>query len=148
LTELDTPIADQILEDKSDEEISSIVAQMDSDDAADVISDLDDDVAARVLDKMADEEADEVKQLLHHEEDTAGGIMAVEFILKKEKQLYDPEAAVFLADRFVRGECPVCNYDDAYGDQCEKCGSSLSPKELKNPRSGNQYSAKLFLFIS
>jgi len=58
-----------------------------------------------------------------------------EFILKKEKQLYDPEAAVFLADRFVRGECPVCNYDDAYGDQCEKCGSSLSPKELKNPRS-------------
>ncbi len=58
-----------------------------------------------------------------------------EFILKKENQLYDPEAAVFLADRFVRGECPVCGYDDAYGDQCEKCGSSLSPKELKNPRS-------------
>jgi len=50
-------------------------------------------------------------------------------------QLYDPEAAVFLADRFIRGECPVCDYDDAYGDQCEKCGSSLSPKELKNPRS-------------
>jgi len=58
-----------------------------------------------------------------------------EFILNKEKQLYDPEAGVFLADRFVRGECPVCGYDDAYGDQCEKCGSSLSPKELKNPRS-------------
>jgi len=80
LTELDSPIADQILEDKSDEEISSIIDQMDSDDAADVISELDDDVAARVLDKMADEEADEVKQLLHHEEDTAGGIMAVEFV--------------------------------------------------------------------
>jgi len=58
-----------------------------------------------------------------------------EFILKKEKQLYDPEAGIFLADRFVRGTCPVCGYDDAYGDQCEKCGSTLSPKELKNPRS-------------
>jgi len=58
-----------------------------------------------------------------------------EFILKKENQLYDPEAGIFLADRFVRGTCPVCDYDDAYGDQCEKCGSSLSPKELKNPRS-------------
>ena len=58
-----------------------------------------------------------------------------EFILKKEKQLYDPEAGIFLADRFVRGTCPVCDYDDAYGDQCEKCGSSLSPRELKNPRS-------------
>jgi len=57
------------------------------------------------------------------------------FILKKEKQLYDPEAKIFLADRFVRGTCPVCGYEDAYGDQCEKCGSSLSPKELKNPRS-------------
>ncbi len=58
-----------------------------------------------------------------------------EFVLKKEKQLYDPEAGIFLADRFVRGTCPVCGYDDAYGDQCEKCGSTLSPKELKNPRS-------------
>lgn len=58
-----------------------------------------------------------------------------EFILKKEKQLYDPEAGIFLADRFVRGICPVCEYNDAYGDQCEKCGSSLSPKELINPRS-------------
>jgi len=57
------------------------------------------------------------------------------FILKKEKQLYDPEAKIFLADRFVRGTCPVCGYEDAYGDQCEKCGTSLSPKELKNPRS-------------
>lgn len=58
-----------------------------------------------------------------------------EFLLKKEEQLYDPEAGIFLADRFIRGTCPVCDYDDAYGDQCEKCGSSLSPKELKNPRS-------------
>lgn len=58
-----------------------------------------------------------------------------EFVVKKEKQLFDPEAGIFLADRFVRGTCPVCEYEDAYGDQCEKCGSSLSPKELKNPRS-------------
>ena len=57
------------------------------------------------------------------------------FILKREEQLYDPEAGIFLADRFVIGTCPVCGYEDAYGDQCEKCGSSLSPKELKNPRS-------------
>jgi len=57
------------------------------------------------------------------------------FVLKKEKQLFDPEANIFLADRFVRGTCPVCGYEEAYGDQCEKCGSSLSPSELINPRS-------------
>lgn len=58
-----------------------------------------------------------------------------EFILKTEEQLYDPEAGMFLADRFVRGTCPICGYEDAYGDQCESCGSSLSPKELIKPRS-------------
>jgi methionyl-tRNA synthetase len=57
------------------------------------------------------------------------------FKLKTERQLYDPEAEMFLADRFVRGTCPVCGYDDAYGDQCENCGSALSPQELDNPRS-------------
>ena len=57
------------------------------------------------------------------------------FRLKTEEQLYDPEAELFLADRFVRGTCPVCGYEDAYGDQCENCGTSLSPQELKNPRS-------------
>ncbi len=57
------------------------------------------------------------------------------FNLRTEKQLYDPEAEIFLADRFVRGTCPVCGYEDAYGDQCERCGSSLSPAELLNPRS-------------
>jgi methionyl-tRNA synthetase len=57
------------------------------------------------------------------------------FILKEEEQLYDPEAKMFLADRFIRGTCPSCNYEDAYGDQCEKCGSSLSPSDLLNPRS-------------
>jgi methionyl-tRNA synthetase len=58
-----------------------------------------------------------------------------EFVLKSEEQLFDPEAGIFLADRFVKGTCPVCGYEDAYGDQCEKCGSSLSPKELIKPRS-------------
>ncbi len=57
------------------------------------------------------------------------------FVLKTEKQLYDPKAGLFLADRFVRGTCPVCGYEDAYGDQCERCGTSLSPLELINPRS-------------
>ena len=58
-----------------------------------------------------------------------------EFILKKENQLFDPEAGIFLADRFVRGTCPKCAYEDAYGDQCENCGTSLSPADLINPRS-------------
>jgi len=57
------------------------------------------------------------------------------FIQKTESQLFDPKAQMFLADRFVRGTCPQCAYEDAYGDQCEKCGRSLSPKDLKNPRS-------------
>jgi len=57
------------------------------------------------------------------------------FKLKEEEQLYDPEAKIFLADRFIRGTCPSCSYEDAYGDQCEKCGSSLSPADLINPRS-------------
>jgi len=57
------------------------------------------------------------------------------FVQKTESQLFDPKAGMFLADRFVRGTCPHCEYDDAYGDQCEKCGRSLSPKDLKNPRS-------------
>ena len=57
------------------------------------------------------------------------------FVLKTEAQLYDQEAGIFLADRFVRGTCPNCGYEDAYGDQCEKCGTALSPMELINPRS-------------
>lgn len=57
------------------------------------------------------------------------------FKLKTQQQLYDPEAGLFLADRFVRGTCPVCGYEGAYGDQCENCGSSLSPEELIEPRS-------------
>jgi len=57
------------------------------------------------------------------------------FTLRTEQQLFDPEAGIFLADRFVIGTCPTCGNNNAYGDQCEKCGSTLSPSELVNPRS-------------
>ncbi|MGM0506352.1 MAG: methionine--tRNA ligase [Bacteroidota bacterium] len=57
------------------------------------------------------------------------------FRRKTEQQLYDPEAGMFLPDRYVKGTCPVCGFEDAHGDQCEKCGSSLSPTELIDPKS-------------
>jgi methionyl-tRNA synthetase len=50
-------------------------------------------------------------------------------------QLYDPVAGTFLADRFVKGECPKCNSPDQYGDSCDKCGSTYSPADLVNPKS-------------
>ncbi len=55
------------------------------------------------------------------------------FIEKETEQLFDEKAHQFLADRFVKGTCPKCGYEEAYGDQCEKCGTSLSPSELINP---------------
>ncbi len=55
------------------------------------------------------------------------------FIEKESEQLYDEEAGQFLADRFVKGTCPKCGYEEAYGDQCERCGTSLSPLELIDP---------------
>ena len=55
------------------------------------------------------------------------------FEIMDSKQLYDPQEKQFLADRFVEGECPKCSFEAAYGDQCESCGSSLSPEELINP---------------
>lgn len=54
---------------------------------------------------------------------------------RETEQLYDEAAHQFLADRYVVGECPHCHNEGAYGDQCEKCGSDLSPMELINPRS-------------
>ena len=57
------------------------------------------------------------------------------FIEKESEQFYDPEAKVFLADRYIVGTCPKCGSEGAYGDQCEKCGSTLSPDELINPHS-------------
>lgn len=54
---------------------------------------------------------------------------------QESEQYYDEEAHQFLADRYIMGECPHCGNPNAYGDQCEKCGSDLSPMELKNPHS-------------
>jgi methionyl-tRNA synthetase len=73
---------------------------------------------------------------IHHE--TAQEFFTVlndagELEIKDSEQYYDEEAKTFLADRFIKGTCPNCGYDGAYGDQCEKCGKSLSPDELINP---------------
>ncbi|MCO5725106.1 methionine--tRNA ligase [Robiginitalea marina] len=58
-----------------------------------------------------------------------------DFIEETGEQLYDAEAGQFLADRFVTGTCPKCGYDQAYGDQCEQCGTSLNATDLIGPRS-------------
>lgn len=58
-----------------------------------------------------------------------------EFIEKTSEQYYDEEAGCFLADRYIMGTCPHCGNENAYGDQCEKCGTSLSPNDLINPHS-------------
>jgi len=55
------------------------------------------------------------------------------FIEKEEENYFDEENQQFLADRYIMGTCPQCNYDKAYGDQCESCGTALSPRELINP---------------
>lgn len=75
---------------------------------------------------------------IHHE--TAQGFFKDlyekgEFLEQSTEQYYDEEAGQFLADRYIEGTCPKCGFEHAYGDQCEKCGSSLSPTELINPRS-------------
>lgn len=58
-----------------------------------------------------------------------------DFIEQTTEQYYDPEAGQFLADRYITGTCPKCQSEGAYGDQCEKCGSTLSPTELIEPKS-------------
>ena len=75
---------------------------------------------------------------LHHE--TAQDFFKVldksnVFTKKVSEEFYDEENNQFLADRYISGECPKCNEDKAFGDQCESCGSTLSPKELINPKS-------------
>ena len=55
------------------------------------------------------------------------------FITRESEQYFDPEANTFLADRYIVGTCPKCGHEGAYGDQCEHCGSTLSPEELLNP---------------
>ena len=57
------------------------------------------------------------------------------FITQESEQYYDPEAKTFLADRYITGKCPRCGHEGAYGDQCEHCGSTLSPEELIDPHS-------------
>ena len=57
------------------------------------------------------------------------------FVTRESEQFYDPEAGTFLADRYIVGTCPKCGHEGAYGDQCEHCGSTLSPEELINPKS-------------
>jgi len=54
---------------------------------------------------------------------------------KETEQFYDEKTNTFLADRYITGTCPICGNPNAYGDQCERCGSSLSPEQLINPRS-------------
>lgn len=75
---------------------------------------------------------------IHHETASEFFKKFYENNLLEEKvslQFYDAKEGVFLADRYIIGTCPKCNYEKAYGDQCEKCGSSLSPEQLINPRS-------------
>ena len=57
------------------------------------------------------------------------------FVEQTSQQYFDPVAEKFLADRYIVGTCPVCGHTEAYGDQCESCGSSLTPEKLLNPRS-------------
>ncbi len=75
---------------------------------------------------------------IHHE--TSQGFFRTlyqhnEFIEEESEQYYDTQAKKFLADRYIKGTCPKCGNPDAYGDQCERCGSTLSPLELINPLS-------------
>jgi methionyl-tRNA synthetase len=75
---------------------------------------------------------------IHHQ--TAGDFFKKlydqgDFLEETSEQLYDAEADQFLADRFVTGTCPKCGHDQAYGDQCENCGSSLNATDLISPRS-------------
>ena len=76
--------------------------------------------------------------LIHHE--TAREFFTVlnnngDLEQKETEQYYDEETSTFLADRYIIGTCPVCGNENAYGDQCEKCGTSLSPEQLIHPRS-------------
>ncbi len=84
------------------------------------------DIYSRTSNKIHHETAAEMFRTINEK----GG-----FIEKTTKQYYDTEAKQFLADRYITGTCPHCNYEAAYGDQCEKCGTSLSATELIRPKS-------------
>jgi methionyl-tRNA synthetase len=79
---------------------------------------------------------DRTSNLIHHE--TAQEFFTYlndrgELEIHETEQYYDEEAQTFLADRYIKGTCPNCGFENAYGDQCERCGKSLSPDELINP---------------
>ncbi|MBC6490727.1 methionine--tRNA ligase [Flavihumibacter stibioxidans] len=79
---------------------------------------------------------DRTSSPVHHETSREFFTMlndAGELETKETEQYFDEQAKTFLADRYIKGTCPNCGYDSAYGDQCEKCGTSLSPDELINP---------------
>ena len=84
------------------------------------------DIYSRTSNKIHYETASDFFLILYHKG---------EFIEKSTEQYYDEEAGCFLADRYITGTCPHCDNEDAYGDQCEKCGTSLSPSDLINPHS-------------
>ncbi|MEI6766498.1 MAG: methionine--tRNA ligase [Bacteroidota bacterium] len=84
------------------------------------------DVYSRTSNKIHHETASEFFETLYNKG---------EFIEKVTEQYYDEEAKHFLADRYITGTCPHCGNDKAYGDQCEKCGTSLNATDLINPRS-------------
>ncbi len=85
------------------------------------------DIYHRTSDPLHYETAQEIFLRLYEKGD--------EFEERETEQYFDEEYGQFLADRYITGTCPKCGYEEAYGDQCEKCGSALSPLELVNPRS-------------
>ncbi len=75
---------------------------------------------------------------LHHETVQAFFTKLLEqgdLTTRESEQFFDEQAQAFLADRYISGTCPICQYEKAFGDQCEKCGTSLSPEQLINPKS-------------
>ncbi|MFT4544267.1 MAG: methionyl-tRNA synthetase [Bacteroidia bacterium] len=81
---------------------------------------------------------DRTSSELHHETASNYFLELLEkdaFEVRESEQYFDEEAQQFLADRYITGTCPKCNHDAAYGDQCENCGSALSPNDLINPKS-------------
>jgi methionyl-tRNA synthetase len=84
------------------------------------------DIYHRTSDPLHHETASEFFKIMHEKN---------EFIEKEEEQFFDEQEQQFLADRYITGTCPKCGFEEAYGDQCEKCGTSLSPRELINPKS-------------
>ncbi len=84
------------------------------------------DIYGRTTSEVHDETASEFFRRLYDND---------KFITRETEQYFDPEANTFLADRYIVGTCPRCGFDGAYGDQCEHCGSALSPEELINPHS-------------